>query len=192
MKHSSRHNPCPICCRNVDDKCRWTENAIFCFYGDSFHPPNSLQLGDVATAFGVEWRLVKLQGGFSGGSYVFLKARDQIEFRKFSDEERTKYNLETQRIKDKINKRFVALRKDVKSCFAIRDTHSMRTDELRSAINLLKSTLDECKNLYQFVYENKHRANFSAMKTAALVIWGKRVKYQRRDVEDFTRNYLMR
>lgn len=92
MQHSSRKNPCPICSRNVDDKCRWSSTRIFCYVGNTFSPPSHLRLGDIIKVDGEDWRLLSYNAGFSRNSYVFalslgtdyryLSFEDKREFRR--------------------------------------------------------------------------------------------------------------
>jgi hypothetical protein len=70
VNHSSKSNPCPVCDRTKDDKCRWNDNFIFCYRGDSFAPPD-LRLGQVLEVPG--WprlAVVAEAGGFAGASVV--------------------------------------------------------------------------------------------------------------------------
>jgi hypothetical protein len=70
LNHSSRKDPCPVCGRDRDDKCRWNDNFIFCYRGDKFSPPD-LRVGQVLEVAG--WprlAVVAVQGGFAGGSVV--------------------------------------------------------------------------------------------------------------------------
>lgn len=92
MQHSSRKNPCPVCGRNTDDKCRKNSTRIFCYAGDSFSPPANLRLGDRIKIEGEHWRLLSYNAGFSQNSYVFaldqgvdyrfLNLEDKREFRR--------------------------------------------------------------------------------------------------------------
>lgn len=92
MQHSSRRNPCPVCGRNIDDKCRWSNTRIYCYAGDSFSPPSFLRIGDKIKIAGEQWRLFSLSSGFSQNSYAFalyegeeyrfLNYEDKREFRK--------------------------------------------------------------------------------------------------------------
>ncbi len=65
---SSRRNPCPLCGRDTDDKCRRQADLISCWHGSRFHPPAGLRLGDVLTLEGRDWAVVALAGGFGGNS----------------------------------------------------------------------------------------------------------------------------
>lgn len=70
MDHSSKANPCPVCGRDKDDKCRWNDSFIFCYQGDSYSPPD-LRVGQTLEVPG--WprlAVVGLQGGFAGASVV--------------------------------------------------------------------------------------------------------------------------
>lgn len=72
---SSRRNPCPICGRNTDDKCRQSAELLSCWHGSSFHPPADLHLGDVLRVDGDDWAVVALAGGFGGNSLILCPDR---------------------------------------------------------------------------------------------------------------------
>jgi len=81
MNHSSKRNPCPICQRSTDDKCRWNDTRIYCYVGDSFAPPLRLALGDKIKIAGEQWRLFSYSAGFSQNSYGFaLHENDEYRF----------------------------------------------------------------------------------------------------------------
>ncbi len=67
---SSSRNPCPICGRNTDGKCRRSAELLSCWHGSTFHPPAGLHLGDVLRVDGGDWAVVALEGGFGGNSLI--------------------------------------------------------------------------------------------------------------------------
>jgi hypothetical protein len=68
---SSRRNPCLVCGRGTDDKCRRREDLISCWYGGTFSPPGGLRVGEtLRLADGTDWAVVSLQGGFGNNSLM--------------------------------------------------------------------------------------------------------------------------
>ena len=68
---SSSRNPCWICGRSTDDKCRRCDDLISCWYGGTYSPPGGLRVGNVLRlADGTEWAVVSLQGGFGKNSLM--------------------------------------------------------------------------------------------------------------------------
>ena len=190
MKHSSRKDPCPICGRNVDDKCRWNDFNIFCYYGESFHPPSSLRLGDSVQAFGRRWKLVKLNGGFSGGSYIFATATDDEPVRRQTKEEREQYRKRIDLTNHKSKKMFSQLRQKVHQCYALRDFYSLNLDQTQSAGSLLRTTVDDCDAALKFVSRNRRLIPDFKRLTAAYLIWQKRIRYQKKDFDFFAKDCL--
>lgn len=90
MQHSSRKNPCPVCFRTKDDKCRISATRIFCYVGDSFSPPSSLRLGDLIKINGEQWKLISCNAGFSQNSYAFALAKE-IDYRFLSAEDKRQF-----------------------------------------------------------------------------------------------------
>jgi hypothetical protein len=72
---SSRRNPCPVCGRNTDDKCRRQPQLLSCWHGSRFHPPAGLHLGGVLRVDGADWAVVALAGGYGNNSMVLAPHR---------------------------------------------------------------------------------------------------------------------
>ncbi|RPF80722.1 MAG: hypothetical protein CBB80_010595 [Synechococcus sp. TMED20] len=77
MKASGRNNPCPCCGRNINGSCRWNDDTILCFHGETFSPPSDLRPGDTITINGKPWALIRRDGGFSGMAAVFKPHRER-------------------------------------------------------------------------------------------------------------------
>ena len=87
MQHSSRKNPCAVCGRTKDDKCRASSTRIYCYVGDSFSPPLNLRIGDKIKIAGEEWRLFSYSAGFAQNSYGFALHEDE-EYRFLNNEDK--------------------------------------------------------------------------------------------------------
>jgi len=75
LRTSSRRSPCPVCGRQKNSSCRWGEEVIYCFCGDTNHPPLQMQPGETLQVAGEAWALVATNGGHSGNSFVFRPHR---------------------------------------------------------------------------------------------------------------------
>ena len=71
MQKSGRNNPCPSCGRVKDADCRWSDDVIFCHSGSSHGPDQTLRVGDTVIIDSKQWALIKRNGGFDGGAFVF-------------------------------------------------------------------------------------------------------------------------
>ena len=190
MKHSSRKDPCPICNRDKDDKCRWNDFNIFCYYGNSFHPPSSLRIGDRIDVFGKSWKLVKLNGGFSGGSYIFAVANENETFRRQTREEREQYRKQIDFVAHKSKKLLSDLRAKVHQCLALKDFQTMNLDEIRKANLLLQLTVDDCDAALKFVLRNQRMIANSQKLRRAYLIWQKSMRYQKKSLDLFVAENL--
>ena len=90
MKHSSRREPCPVCSRNKDDKCRWNDEMIFCYDGTSFAPPQHLKVGDKVKVGSNVYALFSHQCGFANNSFGFALI-DDFDYRFLPYEDKRAY-----------------------------------------------------------------------------------------------------
>jgi hypothetical protein len=92
MKHSSRREPCPVCSRNKDDKCRWNDEMIFCYDGTSFAPPQHLKIGDKVKVGSNVYALFSHQCGFANNSFGFALI-DDFDYRFLPYEEESFHDM---------------------------------------------------------------------------------------------------
>lgn len=97
MNHSSRNTPCPICHRNTDDKCRWNDEFILCYDGDSFAPPQHLRVGDKVKIEAETFALCSTLSGFAGNSHCFALV-DDFNYRFLKYEDKRAYRTQCVRI----------------------------------------------------------------------------------------------
>lgn len=75
LRTSSRRLPCPVCGRNTDGDCRFSEEIILCHQGTRFGPPQLLSTGDVIDINGTPWALIRSNAGFDGAAHEFRPDR---------------------------------------------------------------------------------------------------------------------
>ncbi|MGA0163949.1 MAG: hypothetical protein ACO3LE_06810 [Bdellovibrionota bacterium] len=97
MNHSSRNTPCPICQRNTDDKCRWSDEFILCYDGDSFAPPRHLRVGDRIKVNAETFALCSTLSGFAGSSHCFALV-DDFNYRFLKYEDKRAYRIQCVRV----------------------------------------------------------------------------------------------
>ncbi len=71
LTSSGRRHPCPVCGRQKNSSCRWGERVVYCFCGNTHHPPLEMRPGETLAINGKTWALVSTAGGHSGNSFVF-------------------------------------------------------------------------------------------------------------------------
>ena len=72
MQHSGSNNPCPCCGRAKGDYCRWDDDRILCYKGQSLGPPD-VAIGELIDIAGEQWALAKTDCGFAGNSSLFVR-----------------------------------------------------------------------------------------------------------------------
>lgn len=97
MNHSSRNTPCPVCHRNTDDKCRWNDEFILCYDGDSFAPPQHLRVGDKIKVNAETFALCSTLSGFAGSSHCFALV-DDFNYRFLKYEDKRAYRIQCVRV----------------------------------------------------------------------------------------------
>jgi hypothetical protein len=182
MKHSSANSPCPICFRDTDDKCRWNENQILCFYGDSFHPPDSFQKGNIVSVGGVNWKLLKTDSGFANSSYLFVRT-EQCENLSPLRQRRIKRIEAATRIEWK--QEFNLIRKLLHQSFATIAVENLSLQELRDAKNKTLDAINKCEKLLTLLTVKRRNARLKKYTITALRIWRKQLSYQLKDLVSF-------
>ena len=72
MQHSGPSNGCPLCGRTTGDYCRWDDEKILCYRGQSLGPPD-VAIGEVIDIAGEQWALAKTDCGFANNSSLFVR-----------------------------------------------------------------------------------------------------------------------
>lgn len=157
MKHSSRHHPCPICGRDTDDKCRWNDEMIFCYNGDSFSPPHYLKTGDKIKVGLNSYALFSQVCGFAGNSYGFALV-DDFDYRFLPYQDKKTFRRESVKItrtlvarQDKLYSFLQALRDEC-------DFYEMNLDEFYANKRYTKKAVQLVEQFIDFLVLNKRFA----------------------------------
>lgn len=154
MKHSSRRNPCPICGRDKDDKCRWNDEFILCYAGDSFSPPGYLKLGDKIKVGQERYALCSQVSGFAGNSYCFALI-DDFDYRFLSYEDKITYRRQTVKITRIFLRRqafAIALVGNIEAEDAL---YEMNSDQLYASKHNIKTAIPLLTQLIEYATLNK-------------------------------------
>ena len=178
MNHSSRQNPCPCCFRDVDDKCRFGDDLILCYNGDSFHPPANLVVGDCIKIAGHGWKLLRMNAGFAANSFLFVRSDDEstltpLQRRRLRREQKSiEWKKEFKQIRDLVYCSFSTPRFDL-----IDDADFL---EYKQATDL---ALEKTEKLLSLLSMNRRRVYLKKYTIVALGYWRKTLGYQKRDFE---------
>lgn len=178
MNHSSRQTPCPCCFRDVDDKCRFEDDLILCYNGDSFHPPANLVVGDCIKIGGHGWRLLRMNAGFAANSFLFVRSDDESILTPLQ-----RKRLRRERKSIEWRKEFKQIR-DLVYCslstprFDLIDNADFL--EYKHATDL---ALAKTEKLLSLLSMNRRRVHLKKYTIVALGYWRKMLRYQQRDFE---------
>lgn len=186
---SSRGQPCPVCGRNIDNKCRRREDTILCWWGDRFHPPTGLQTGDVLDVGEEDWAVVNLNGGFSNNHLVL---KPHIERHPISPMQRVRRRQEAQ-----VSAPVLAgLFRDLGGCvyeilqMQRQDFTSLPLESLRQARTFINDTLRELEVFREAVLAVRREDSSLHRLLPALGIWRRRIERPRVVLERFMRHEL--
>lgn len=185
FNHSSAKNPCPCCKRTKDDKCRWNEDFLFCYFGDLFHPPTSLNAGSVMEFGGVSWKMLRRNGGFAGQSAVFCKAANFEKSREaYISYKRNGLASAVHYYKAFYDKFFLA-RQQVKIIYGHKLLELMNLSELEESSMLHASCLDLIANAILLSYGIHIKDPVIRTRRKALMHWERFVNFQSADQRAF-------
>jgi hypothetical protein len=181
---SSKPNPCPLCGRDSDDKCRRTDSAISCYWGERFSPPAGLKLGQVLTVEGHPWAVVNLSGGFAGNSLIL---RPHIDRMAFKPAQRQQQRREVAALAPVLRELFAKVRLYVHAAFAIPDLEWSTAGQICRDQQLLATTTRHLQDLRAPLVLARREDPSMGRLVAAVDLWLRQVRYQAADIEAFNR-----
>ena len=188
MKSSSAKSPCPCCGRTKGPYCRWDDSRVFCYQGNSHHPPAGLSPGETLTlADGVQYFFASYNKGFSGNSALFClhdparahtprpttpQAKLRSVARDLDDLERLRTELEQAQVV-------------VSHALAAPNYHHLTPDEIRSWMEVIRNAFDRLIAIKPKVMRLRHLD--PALREVFKSITGqiKVLSYQKADFETF-------
>lgn len=178
MNHSSRNTPCPICRRNTDDKCRWNDEFILCYDGDSFAPPQHLRVGDKIKVNAETFALCSTLSGFAGSSHCFALV-DDFNYRFLKYEDKRTYRVQCVRVMKEFMQRKKSIDLSVKFIELNDNLQAYRVDELSDLKLIAQKCKSQAEQLLLYASANKRyvvdylsyvNAIFEAEKIASLAL----------------------
>ena len=187
MEHSSRRNPCPVCFRDTNDKCRWNDHAILCFVGDSFHPPLHLILNDVIAIGDKDWKLIRTNAGFAGSSHLFVKL-DGLELLT-PLQRRRQIKEKTLKFID-IRNQFSEARNLVYKSLSVPEFENLTYHEFVEYKKITHQALNSCEKLLSLIAVNKNQVILKKYTIEALRYWRKTLRFHLKDFLAFEINQI--
>jgi len=178
MNHSSRNTPCPICRRNTDDKCRWNDEFILCYDGDSFAPPQHLRVGDKIKVNAETFALCSTLSGFAGSSHCFALV-DDFNYRFLKYEDKRTYRVQCVRVMKEFMQRKKSIDLSVKFIELNDNLQAYRVDGLSDLKLIAQKCKSQAEQLLAYASANKRyvvdylshvNAIFEAEKIASLAL----------------------
>jgi hypothetical protein len=189
VNYSRRGSPCPVCARQRDGDCRWTNDSIFCHLGSSHRPPTHLKLGETLQIKGSKWDLVSLSAGFDKSAYLF-KPHKEIKPIPSSLKERKQQDFDYQvRVDccDYYSKEFVEL---AKKALDVLEFETALPDELKESFHLIYTAERKGKELIKQLQELAPREERLKKYLPIVKDLNKQLYYQRKDADQFRKNFL--
>jgi len=181
---SSKWNPCPVCGRDSDDKCRRSNELLSCYWGERFAPPAGLKLGQVLDIEGRHWAVVNLSGGFAGNSLILRPHVDQHDFKPAQRQQR---QLEAAVLAPALREVFGKVRAYVHASLAVLELEQATADELRRDQQLLAATRRHLQELRAPLVLARREDPSLARMVSAVDHWLRLVSFQAADMESFNR-----
>lgn len=182
--YSSRQNPCPVCGRDSDDKCRRQPDLISCYRGERFHPPAGLKLGQVLNIEGRRWAVVALDGGFAGNSVILRPHVDRLDFKPIQRQQRQR---QVAVLAPVLRDLFAKVRSYVHASLAVLDLEHSTAEQFRRDQQLLVATRRHLQEMREpLVLASREDPSLGRL-IKAVDLWLRLVTYQAADFESFDR-----
>lgn len=176
LQQSSRRQPCPVCGRNVDGDCRFSDELILCHSGTRFHPPQNLRPGDVIGINGVCWALIRTDAGFDGAAHEFRPDRATRQTRGFHG--RRRQQRQAGRLLHEVLR-------DIDAALSVPEFMQSAPAELRESIRLIEVAAGKAEALLPALRGRLQPPQISLLAEAI-----GELTYQRLDADHFRHHYL--
>lgn len=155
MKHSSRRNPCPVCGRDKDDKCRWNDDFILCYAGNSFSPPGFLKVGDRIKVGQLSYTLCSQSSGFAGNSYCFALV-DDFDYRFLCYEDRILHRRQCVKVTRTFLRKYSFVLGVIDGIESEDGFYQMNSDRFYLNKDNTKNSIPLLSELIEYAAANKH------------------------------------
>ena len=184
---STKRNPCPVCGRVNDDKCRRSEYLLCCYWGERFAPPAGLKLGQVLDIEDHRWAVVNLAGGFAGNCLIL---RPHIDRHDFKPAQRQQRQREAAVLAPALREVFGKVRAYVHASLAVQELEQATADELCRDQQLLAATMRHLQELRVPLVQARREDPSLARMVSAVDHWLRLLSFQAADLEAFNRLML--
>lgn len=189
MNNSSRNTPCPICHRNTDDKCRWNDEFILCYDGDSFAPPQHLRVGDKIKVNAETFALCSTLSGFAGSSHCFALV-DDFSYRFLKYEDKRTYRIQCVRTMKEFLQRKKSIDLSVKFIELNDNLQTFRIDELADCKLIAEKCKSQAESLLNYASMNKRYITDYLSRVNAIFDAQRIAENMTQEIEYFEREYL--
>jgi len=189
LNNSSRNTPCPICHRNTDDKCRWNDEFILCYDGDSFAPPQHLRVGDKIKVNAETFALCSTLSGFAGSSHCFALV-DDFSYRFLKYEDKRTYRIQCVRTMKEFLQRKKSIDLSVKFIELNDNLQTFRIDELADCKLIAEKCKSQAESLLNYASMNKRYITDYLSRVNAIFDAQRIAENMTQEIEYFEREYL--
>jgi hypothetical protein len=157
---------------------------LCCYWGDRFHPPAGLKLGQVLEIEGRRWAVVNLSGGFAGNSLIL---RPHLDRQDFKPAQRRHRQREAAVLAPALREVFGKVRAYLQASLAVLELEQATAEDMRRDQQLLAATLLHLQELRAALQLARREDPSLARLVAAVDYWLRLVTYQAADLEDFNK-----
>lgn len=187
LQASGRLSPCPVCGRNVDDKCRFSSELILCYQGERFHPPSDVRIGDVLWVEGRRWYLAATEAGYANASHCYGLHR---ELTPASQAQRERHQRVAGIAAELIPARFLEVRRRVHAVAGTLNFELSTLEEILRDQTLARATAESIADLRFAIEQHRRRVQELNKYRAPLALWDKAVSFQLADIGSFLQHQL--
>ena len=184
---SGKGSPCAFCGRDVDGKCRRSDDLLSCYWGERFHPPADLKLGQILEIEGRRWAVVNLSGGFAGNSAILKPHVDRLDFKPTLRRHR---QHQTAVLAPVLRDLFGKVRAYVHASLAVLELEHATAEEILRDQQVVAHTLRHLQELREALVEARRDDPSFEQLVVAVAHWQRLVAYQAADLEVFDRCML--
>ncbi len=187
LQASGRLSPCPVCGRNVDDKCRFSSELILCYQGERFHPPSDVRIGDVLWVEGRRWYLAATEAGYANASHCYGLHR---ELTPASQAQRERHQRVAGIAAELIPARFLEVRRRVHAVAGTLNFELSTLEEILRDQALARATAESIADLRLAIEQHRRRVQELNKFRVPLALWHKAVSFQLADIGNFLKHQL--
>ena len=188
MKSSSPKAPCPSCSRTKGNYCRWDDSRVFCYQGNTHHPPRNLKKGEtLVQADGIKYFFAGYDKGYSGNSALFClhdPKNDRFD-RPYTIREKRRLIAQDLDDLEKLREEFAVAQQVVSHALAAPNYEFLTPDEIRGWMTVIADAFQRLIQIKPKVMRLRHLDDGLREVFKSITEQLRCLSYQKKDFEMF-------